>query len=62
MPNLLVRAMALFDPGIRSITNQLGKKLTYSSAKAKTTLGWSTRPVEQTIAETGRSMVDLGVV
>jgi nucleoside-diphosphate-sugar epimerase len=62
VPNLLVRAMALFDPGIRSITNQLGKKLTYSSAKAETTLGWSPRPVEQTIAETGRSMVDLGVV
>jgi len=54
--------MALFDPGIRSITNQLGKKLTYSSTKAETTLGWSTRPVEQTIAETGRSMVDLGVI
>jgi dihydroflavonol-4-reductase len=62
VPNFVVRAMALFDPGIRSITNQLGKKLTYSSAKAETTLGWSPRPVEQTIAETGRSMVDLGVV
>jgi nucleoside-diphosphate-sugar epimerase len=62
VPNLAVRAMALFDPGIRSITNQLGKKLTYSSAKAETTLGWSTRPLEQTIAETGRSIVDLGVV
>ena len=62
VPNLLVRAMALFDPGIRSITNQLGKKLTYSSEKARTQLGWTTRPLEQTIAETGRSMVDLGVV
>jgi nucleoside-diphosphate-sugar epimerase len=62
VPNLAVRAMALFDPGIRSITNQLGKKLTYSSAKAERTLGWSTRPLEQTIAETGRNMVDLGVV
>jgi dihydroflavonol-4-reductase len=61
VPNLLVRGMALFDPGIRSITNQLGKKLTYSSAKAETALGWTPRPVEQTIAETGRSMVDLGV-
>lgn len=62
VPNLVVRAMALFDPGIRSITNQLGKKLTYSSAKAQTTLEWTPRPVEQTIAETGRSMVDLGLV
>lgn len=62
VPNFAVRAMALFDPGIRSIVNQLGKKLTYSSAKAETTLGWEPRPLEQTIAETGRSMVDLGVV
>ncbi len=62
VPDLLVRAMALFDPGIRSITNQLGKKLTYSSEKARTVLGWSPRSVEQTIAETGRSMVDLGAV
>jgi nucleoside-diphosphate-sugar epimerase len=57
VPNLLVRAMALFDPGIRSITNQLGKKLTYSSEKARTVLGWSPRPIEATIAETARSMV-----
>lgn len=62
VPNLLVRGMALFDPGIRTITNQLGKKLTYSSEKARARLGWTTRPLEQTIAETGRSMVDLGVV
>lgn len=62
VPNLLVRAMALFDPGIRSITNQLGKKLTYSNERARTVLGWSPRPLEQTIAETGRSMVDLGLI
>jgi dihydroflavonol-4-reductase len=62
VPNLLVRAMALFDPGIRSITNQLGKKLAYSNEKARTTVDWAPRPIEQTIAETGRSMVDLGAV
>lgn len=60
VPNLLVHAMALFDPGVRSITNQLGRKLTYSSEKAKTVLGWSPRPVGETIAETGRSMVAAG--
>jgi dihydroflavonol-4-reductase len=54
--------MALFDPGIRSITNQLGKKLAYSNEKARTTVDWAPRPIEQTIAETGRSMVDLGAV
>lgn len=62
VPNLLVRTMALFDPGIRSITNQLGKKLTYSNERAKTVLGWAPRPLEQTIADTARSMVELDVV
>lgn len=62
VPDLLVRAMGLFDPSVRTITNQLGKKLTYSNEKATTQLGWTTRPLEQSIAETGRSMVDLGVV
>ena len=36
VPDLLVRAMALFDPGVRSIVGQLGKKPTYSSEKAET--------------------------
>jgi len=59
VPDLLVRAMGLFDPGVRSIVNQLGKKLTYSSEKARETLGWSPRPVEETIVETARRMVEL---
>lgn len=62
VPDLLVRAMGLFDPSIRTITNQLGKKLTYSSEKAKTTLGWSPRPVPESIADTGRRMIELGIV
>jgi nucleoside-diphosphate-sugar epimerase len=62
VPDLLVKAMGLFDPSVRTITNQLGKKLAYSNEKARTQLGWTTRPLEQTIAETGRRMVDLGVV
>ncbi|MDX6603353.1 MAG: hypothetical protein QOF13_2555 [Solirubrobacterales bacterium] len=62
VPDLLVRAMALFDPGIRSITGQLGKRSSYSSEKARELLGWSPRPVEETVVETGRSMVDKGVV
>jgi nucleoside-diphosphate-sugar epimerase len=62
VPDLLVKAMGLFDPGVRSITNQLGKKVTYSSEKARTQLGWTPRPVPETIADTGRSMVELGVI
>ena len=62
VPDLLVKAMGLFDPSVRSITNQLGKKLAYSSEKARTELEWSPRPAAESIADTGRSMVELGLV
>lgn len=60
VPDLVVRGMGLFDPGVRSITNQLGKRLTYSSAKAERLLGWSPRPVEETIVDCARSLLPQG--
>jgi nucleoside-diphosphate-sugar epimerase len=61
-PNLLVRALALFDPSVRTISNQLGKKLAYSSEKSRTKLGWTPRPVEQSILDTAESMIEKGLV
>jgi len=55
-PNLLVRALAIFDPSVRTIVNQLGKKLSYSSEKSRATLGWTPRSVEQSVVDTGRSL------
>ncbi len=62
VPNLLVRGMALFDPGIRSVVGGLGKRTELSSAKARGALGWEPRPIEDTIAETGESLIQQGVV
>ena len=59
VPNFIVRAMALFDPGIRSVIGGLGKRTELSSEKARSTLGWAPRPIEDTIAETGESLVRL---
>ena len=56
-PNLLVRAMALFDPGLRSVVGDLGRNSTYSSAKARTTLGWTARPIEASIEDCARSLL-----
>ena len=56
LPDLLVRAVALFDPSIRTIVGQLGVRLQYSSEKSETRLGWSSRPAEETILDTGRSL------
>jgi dihydroflavonol-4-reductase len=55
VPDFLVRGMARFDPGARSVVGQLGKRVELSNAKARA-LGWEPRPVEETIADCGRSL------
>jgi nucleoside-diphosphate-sugar epimerase len=57
VPDLLVRALAVFDPGVRSIVGQLGRETRLSSEKARTRLGWSPRPLDDAIAETARSLL-----
>ena len=57
VPNLAVRAMSLFDPGLRSIVPDLGKRVEYSAEKAKTRLGWSPRAVEDTIVDCAESLL-----
>jgi dihydroflavonol-4-reductase len=61
-PDLVVRAMSLFDGGIRSFRSSLGKRTDYSAAKARERLGWSPRPIEDTIVETAESLIQHGVV
>jgi nucleoside-diphosphate-sugar epimerase len=56
-PDLLIRALALFDGSIRSIVSDLGRRSWYSSEKARTTLGWETRPVEDSIEDCARSLL-----
>jgi nucleoside-diphosphate-sugar epimerase len=57
VPNALVRAMALFDPEIRSIVGELGQKTTYSLENARRRVGWEPRPVEQTVVDCARSLL-----
>ncbi|HEX4733658.1 MAG TPA: aldehyde reductase [Thermoleophilaceae bacterium] len=56
-PNFLVRAMSLFDGSLRSIVSDLGKTAYYSNMKARERLGWQPRPVEDSIADTGESLL-----
>jgi len=60
-PNLLIRAMALFDPGLRPIVSDLGESPTYTAEKARKTLGWEPRAIEDSIAETAESLLERGV-
>ena len=56
-PNLLIRAMALFDGSVRSVVSDLGKQSWFSSEKARTTLGWTTRPLDDSIVDCARSLL-----
>jgi len=62
VPDLAVRAMALFDSGIRQVTGQLGKRREYSNERAVSVLGWSPRPPEDSVADCGRSLIEARVV
>lgn len=62
IPNFAVRAMGVFDPGVRSIVGQLGQRVELSSVKARSMLGWSPRPTEETIVDCARSLIDEKVV
>jgi nucleoside-diphosphate-sugar epimerase len=57
IPDLLVRALGLFDPSVRSFTGDLGKQVTMSSEKARTKLGWEPRPVQETIVDCARTLI-----
>jgi nucleoside-diphosphate-sugar epimerase len=61
VPNLLVRGMARFDPGLRSVVGDLGQRTDYSDEKARTRLGWSPRPIEETFVDCARSLMEHGV-
>ena len=62
VPNLVVRAMALFDPGLRGVVGGLGHREDYSSEKARDRLGWQPRPLKETVVDCARSFFREGVV
>jgi nucleoside-diphosphate-sugar epimerase len=62
VPDFVIRLAGLFDKELGSVTPALGHKHDYSSAKAQAVLGWSPRPLKDTVLETARSLIAHGVV
>ncbi|MBK5232004.1 MAG: aldehyde reductase [Thermoleophilia bacterium] len=60
VPKPLVRLMGLFDPAIRSLIGDIGKESHFSNARAKDLLGWEPRPINETVADCGRSLAAHG--
>jgi nucleoside-diphosphate-sugar epimerase len=61
-PDFLLRLVALFDRDLRAVTDDLGRKRTFSSAKARSVLGWKPRPMEETVLDCARSLIAAGLV
>ncbi len=62
LPYWLMWVVARFDKTIRLALEYVGRQELVSCDKAKRELGWSMRPVEQSIIDTGRSMIEYGIV
>ena len=60
IPNWAVRLFALFDPAVRLILPELGKKKTGSNRKAREVLGWNPRSREEAILATAESLLKVG--
>lgn len=62
IPDVVVRAIALFDKGLRLTLPTLGRTERLSSEKARRELGWTMRPVRESVLDTAESLVRYGVV
>ncbi|MES2058277.1 MAG: SDR family NAD(P)-dependent oxidoreductase [Pseudomonadota bacterium] len=62
IPDFVLRVMALFDAALQEVVGELGRTRSASSAHALDRFGWKTRPAEDSIVDTARSLIDLGIV
>jgi nucleoside-diphosphate-sugar epimerase len=61
LPTWFGRMMARFDPSVRQAVDHIGRVELVSSEKARRDLGWTTRPARESILDTARSLVELGL-
>jgi dihydroflavonol-4-reductase len=62
LPDFLLKLKSHFDPVIKLVVSELGRVRNMDTSHARTLLGWAPRPVEETIVETARSLIEMGVV
>lgn len=62
LPDWLVRVSAWFDPLVRQVIGELGHVRDADTSHARERLGWAARPVEESILDTARDMIRLGIV
>jgi dihydroflavonol-4-reductase len=59
LPALLVKLSALFDPTVRMVVPELGRKRPCDASHALNLLGWKSRPAAESIVDCARSLLAL---
>ncbi|HEX6352254.1 NAD-dependent epimerase/dehydratase family protein [Actinophytocola sp.] len=62
LPTSLLRVAALFDKTARLALDFVGRREAVSADKARGELGWTMRPVRDTLIDTANSLIELGLV
>ncbi len=62
VPDWAVRLAALFNPVARAVVGELGSVRRQDASHARAVLGWTPRPAEQSLVDTARCLIELGVV
>jgi dihydroflavonol-4-reductase len=60
LPLLAARALAVVNPALKALRPQLGYDFDATSAKAERLLGWTPRPIEDSIVDTALSILEHG--
>ncbi|MBB4693202.1 NAD-dependent epimerase/dehydratase family protein [Paractinoplanes abujensis] len=61
LPNWVVRAAAPFNAELNQVVPSLGVRSRLSSAHAERTFGWRTRPAADSVLDTAKSLLSLGL-
>jgi dihydroflavonol-4-reductase len=62
LPNFVLKLLSYFDPIVKQVVGELDNVRDASSQHAKDVLGWQTRDPKESILDTARDMIRLGVV
>lgn len=62
LPDWLMRVVGRFDPVVRQVLGELGNVRDTDISHARTKLGWNPRPPEESVLDTARDMIRLGIV
>jgi len=62
VPFWLVWLIGRFDPVVRGVLPDIGRSVEVSTDKARRELGWTMRPVDETVLDTAASLIEHGFV